>query len=493
MRATKTIVQRKSRIQYLLANGFLLSVLLLLPFLSFSQSGIDTLLGKLDPQRLAASIHQKAEKLEEKLVEKSMKTLNSLQKQEEKIYKKMLESKDSLMAKAKLDEVKSKYAESKRSLAALRDDKVLGKAKQYIPNLDSLSTSLKFLQESGIGGKVKDALAKTESLKDKFQQAEEIKNFIKERKEQLKVQLEKLGMVKQLKKINKEVYYYSAQIKEYKEILRDPKKIEKKALELLSKTKIWKEFFRKNSMLASLFRIQDPDAPIDMASFAGLQTRAQVNGLIQQQLQAGGPNARQQLQQNLQSAQSQLQNLKNKFAGMGGGSSDDIMPEGFKPNNQKTKSFLQRLEVGTNMQTQRSSNFFPTTSDMGLSVGYKLNEKSVLGFGASYKLGLGRGWNAIRFTSEGLGLRSFVDWKVKGNFWLSGGYEMNYRAAFKSIDVLRNFSGWQQSGLLGVSKSVPINMKFFTKTKVQLLWDFLSYQQVPRTQPIVFRIGYSIK
>ncbi len=29
------------------------------------------------------------------------------------------------------------------------------------------------------------------------------------------------------------------------------------------------------------------------------------------------------------------------------------------------------------------------------------------------------------------------------------------------------------------------------KTKVQLLWDILSYQQVPKAQALKFRVGYS--
>ena len=50
-----------------------------------------------------------------------------------------------------------------------------------------------------------------------------------------------------------------------------------------------------------------------------------------------------------------------------------------------------------------------------------------------------------------------------------------------------------EAGLLGISKVVSIKSKLFKKTRVMLLWDMLSYQQVPRTQPVVFRIGYTIK
>jgi len=42
--------------------------------------------------------------------------------------------------------------------------------------------------------------------------------------------------------------------------------------------------------------------------------------------------------------------------------------------------------------------------------------------------------------------------------------------------------------LIGVTKQYRISSKL--KGNVQLLWDFLSYQQVPRTQPLLFRVGY---
>lgn len=410
-----------------------------------------------------------------------------MEKQEEKIYQKQLTSKDSIEARVKLEELQAKY----KNLAARVKDPasiIPTSSRQYIAHLDTLTTAFKFLNVNGVPI---NALSKIESLDNKLQQADEIKNFIRERREQLRQELERLGLVKELRKYNKEVYYYGEQINEFKETLSDPNKIEKKAIELLSKTNLFQDFIRRNSMLASLFRLPDPNDPTYVASLAGLQTRVQVNGLIQQQIASGGPNAQAQFQQNIQQAQSQLQQLKDKVLQSGSGSSDDIMPEGFNPNNQKSKSFLKRLEYGTSMQSQRANNFFPVTSDLGLSVGYRLNDKSVVGIGASYKLGFGRGWNHIQLTQEGAGLRSYIDWKLKGSFWMSGGYEMNYRTEFNSIDQLKEFNAWQQSGLIGVSKVISVKTKFFKKTKLQLLWDFLSYQQKPRTQPLVFRVGYA--
>ena len=442
------------------------------------------------------TISKKADDLSDKLDKRARKALAQTQKQELKLQKKLARI-DSLAANNVFTNAESKYKQLEEKL---KDSKTLS---QYIPHLDTLTTSLKFLEQNQeLLANIKDAKkkldetsSKLKELQTRLQNAEDIKQFLKERREYLKQQLEKFGFAKDLKKINKEVYYYSQQVNEYKETLKDSKKIEKKAIELLSKTKLFQDFIKKNSMLASLFRmsVDNPNDPAYLASLAGLQTRSQVNSLIQNQIVAGGPGAQQQFSQNLQQAQSQLQQLKDKINKWGKGSSDDIMPEGFKPNDQKTKSFLQRLELGTNFQSQKATNFFPVVSDIGLSVGYKLNEKSVIGIGASYKMGWGSGWNNIRITHQGVGLRSYIDWKLKGSFYVSGGYEQNYKTAIRNIDRLRNISAWQHSGLIGISKVVSVKSKLFKKTKVQLLWDFLSYQQLPRTQPIVFRIGYNLK
>ena len=453
---------------------------------SYGQHSIDSILNKVDPQKWAASIVKKAGKLQQKIVDKSIKSLNKMQWQEEKALHKMLRGKDSVQAKSELASIEDKYQSFRDKL----NNPLAGKGGGYIAKLDTLSTALKFLNNPGAAGKIGDALAKTNELKDRFGQADAIQSFLRQRRELLKQRLGSLGLMKQFKKINKEVYYYSEQIKEYKATLKDSKKMEQKALQLLSKTKLFQDFMRRNSQLASLFRLPGSSDPSTMASLAGLQTRAQVNNLIQRQIAAGGASAAQQVSQNMQQAQAQMNQLKYKLLKAGKGSSDDDMPD-FKPNSQKTKSFLKRLEFGSNFQTQKATNLFPVTTDIGLSVGYKLNDKSIIGIGSSFKMGWGRGWRDVTITAQGMGLRSFIDYKLKGNFWISGGYEMNYLKEIRGIAELKEYSAWQRSGLIGMSKVLSIKSKFFKKTKVQLLWDFLSYRQVPRAQVLVFRIGYN--
>ena len=208
-----------------------------------------------------------------------------MQRQEERIYEKRLATKDSLQARLKLEEIQNKYKAVEEKIKN-RSFVTPSNIRSYIPRLDSLNCAFKFLDQNNTTANLKEALSKIESFNNKLQQAQKIKDFIRERRDVLQQELEQLGLVKRLKHFNKEVYYYSEQINEYKETINDPGKIGKKAIELLSKTKVFRDFMRRNSMLASLFRLPcDQDDPAYIASLAGLQTRVQVNNLIQQQIQ----------------------------------------------------------------------------------------------------------------------------------------------------------------------------------------------------------------
>jgi hypothetical protein len=112
-------------------------------------------------------------------------------------------------------------------------------------------------------------------------------------------------------------------------------------------------------------------------------------------------------------------------------------------------------------------------------------------------MGWGRDVRHISLSQEGVGLRSFLDMKFKGSFYASGGFECNYQpvslttAASISPAIAEAIPKWTQSGLIGVTKIVSLKSKTFKKTKLQLLWDFLSYQQQPQTQAFKFRVGYN--
>jgi hypothetical protein len=381
-----------------------------------------------------------------------------------------------------------------------------------MPYIDSLKGSLSFLNNHPqllssskiLPADVQKSLSNLQQLQGKMQQAEDIKGFLQQRKQQINNYLSHsthlpANITGLCNDYNKQCYYYSEQIKEYKNILNDPDKMMKTALTLLNKVPAFTGFMQKNSMLASLFNL--PTAPANGATASqvvtGLQSRSQVVSALQNQVGSTGPNVNAMIQGNVQSAQGQVNTLRDKLKslGGGGGSGDLAMPD-FKPNNQKTKSFLKRLEFGTNMQSAQSSYFFPTTTDLGLSVGYKLNDKSTIGVGASYKIGWGKDIRHITLTQQGIGLRSYLDVKIKGSFYASGGWEYNYQPLSTADSSSRGIhdlvsTDWTKSGLMGLTKIVSLKSKTFKKTKLQLLWDFMSYRQRPQTPAFKFRVGYT--
>jgi hypothetical protein len=310
----------------------------------------------------------------------------------------------------------------------------------------------------------------------------------------LKQQLDRFGLGDKLSGYNKQAYYYIQLIEEFKGALNEPDKIERQTLALLNKLPAFRTFMRKNSMLSGLFSVPD-DNPMDqrnLESLTGLQTRNQVKQIIQNKFGSVNVGAINGTQTNLTDVRNQMQQLQNKLTQYGIGATDKEMPD-FKPNAEKTKSFSDRMEYNLNVQTIPASGFIPVTSDIGLSIGYKLNEKSIIGLGASVKLGWGKNFQHMHISGQGLTFRNYVDIKLKGSIWISGGYEMTYWSEFRKIDQLRNMSYWRQSGLIGISKLIPLKANFFKQSKLQLFWDFLSYSQIPRTSPLVFRFAYGFK
>ncbi|MCF6405434.1 hypothetical protein L3C95_21190 [Chitinophaga filiformis] len=436
------------------------------------------------PAKYLSQVKQKSMRMEQQVNKRADKALTRLLKQERKM-KARLWKVDSVAA----GNIFSKSIDSLGSLKAGLKNKVAGKLPLGNSYLDSLGNSLKFLEGKGelLGaskGKLAGVTGNIESLQGKLQQAEQIKAYIREHKKQLKEQLSQYaGFTKDLQKINKEAYYYGQQINEYKAVLKDKKKAEAKAMELLKKMPAYNDFLRKNSQIASLFNLGTAGNNTAQ-SLEGLQTRTQVEQLIQQRL-GNDPTARQAVSQQMDQARSQLNELKNKFPDLDNAGD---MPD-FKPNPMKTKSFLQRLEFGGNIQFQKSNRYFPTTSDIAGQVGYKFHKNGTAGIGASYKLGMGTGWNDIYISHQGMGLRSFVDWKLKGTFFVNGGFEQNYVSTITHADQLKDWSGWQGSALLGISKKYKVSAKL--KGNIMVLYDFLAKRNVPSTSPVKLRLGYN--
>ena len=181
------------------------------------------------------------------------------------------------------------------------------------------------------------------------------------------------------------------------------------------------------------------------------------------------------------------------------------MPEHFTPNSNKTKSLWKRIQLGTNFQTQRSNNYWPTTTDIAVTAAYKANDKTNIGIGLAGKMGWGQSWKHIKITGQGAGMRAFVEWKVPNLFgsnsklisslWLTSGAEMNYNRTVESLAVFKNYSNWNKSALAGISKKYSMSSPLKKGKKIvgsmQVQYDFLHKQHIPPTPAFVWRVGYN--
>lgn len=125
---------------------------------------------------------------------------------------------------------------------------------------------------------------------------------------------------------------------------------------------------------------------------------------------------------------------------------------------------------------------------MGLQVAYKLTPKISPGVGISYLLGLGEDWSNISFTHQGVGLRSFVDFKILQMLFIEAGYERNFKHEIKNIEQLQEEKYWQNSALLGLKIKQKVHGS--SGLTMSLLYDFLHEEHTPTSPAIVYRIGY---
>lgn len=443
------------------------------------------------PLKYFEDISTKANKYFKEISSKTEKTLEKLVRWENKI--KQLLEKVSPETAAKL------FSGNRITFADLFQKYKEGKvaAEGYIVSYnsyrDKLTTTLKYIDEKKdrlnrqVLVPLNNAKQKIDSINHLVSNTEALEEMIKERKKELlQLALQHIGKSKYLQKINKESFYYFETLKNYRQIFSDPKKAEELALKILKEIPGFNEFVNQHSFLASLFGTTGNGNPNGTVGL--LQSRVSVFSGARSQLGSGTGNPQQVFQQVLQSAQGQLSQLQQQIAPWGGNSDFDI-PD-FKTNTQRSKKILQRIELSANVQTTQHNRLFPISSDIGFSAGYKPNDRLIAGVGGSYRIGWGSGFNDIRISHQGLGLRSFLDWKFRGGFYLSGGYEQNYYSEINNINELRDYSSWKPSALLGISKKYNVGKK--RKGEMKVLYDFFSTTKIPKTSSFIFRIGFGL-
>lgn len=411
-----------------------------------------------------------------------------------------------------------------------------GKAQSASGQLQSAPTELQGVTSNvttklqTVTGKLQGATSELQALQAKLQDANVLQQYMQQRQQMIQQYLSKYaqlpsGISNTFNQYKAQVYYYKQQVDVYKDMLNDPDKLLQTALSVLDKVPAFNNFVKSHSMLSPF--IPEGAAPPVTANSGkpgqGLPSRSQVLATLQEQMGGKtGPSAEALAKQKIQSAtgpgsgsgsgsgagsgsssamgsMASISALAGSLPGLGGSGSGSIgsgttgasSGPGFQPNSQKGRPLWGRLEFGVNLQNLPSTNFYPTTTDLGVSLGYKLNDKNRIGIGASYKIGWAGNLQHLQVSSQGASVRSFLDIRIKDSWFASGGLEYNYQQPVYTIHLLRSLDNWQPAGLIGVSKIVSVNSKVLKNAKLQFLWNFLSSYTIPQTQPFIFRVGYS--
>ena len=498
----------------------------------------DTLAGKLAnfPTRLFSKIQSQSASLNQQIMSETQQYLARMSRTEQQMQQK-LSAVDSNGSKTLFGHSQQQYAALSAQLRADTGGRPVRLHGQYVPYADTLQGAMAFLQQhsqalvkqagtvttrmtslsgsvSGVNGaipgvngtipgvanvspqvqaKLQGAATEFQALQSKMNDAEIARTFVQSRQQQISQYIAQhtalAGVLgKSMSRMSQAQYYYSQKLQQYKAMFSNPSAMAQQALSMLAKLPAFQNFMSTHSQLGNLFHV--PGSYSSAQAVNGLQTKAQVAQIVQNQVAAAGPSGASALQGNLQSAQSQLDGFKDKLSKLGLGNGDAQMPAA-KTNDQHTKSLLGRLQYSFNFQTTHNSIYYPSLLTLGLGLGYNLGHSNIIGIGASYEMGTGNGINHIAITGNGLGLRSFATIKIKSSFSFYAGYEENYTTPFTSYQQLKQLEYWTRSGLAGLQKTISMKSTVFKQTTLALLFDFLSYQNVPATQPLIFRIGYS--
>ena len=411
----------------------------------------------------------------------------------ETLFRRIREQDDAVMdwlrtADQKAWEALTEQKERGLSLLKERWEKV-GQGGRYLSRFDTLQTLFSFagMESPELMRKATDAVT---LMKDKLGATEVTDQWIRERQQMLYDALSRhsslpSGIKKAFDQWKGEAWVWKARAEAWRETLNNPQQIEKEALRILHRQPFFQKFMAENGELARLFG--PPSGASDLPAgtpIPGLQTRASVAEALQARfgvdaLQSGGA-----LQQQIQNGMDQLSNQQNNPIAQAVSEVTQaveqvkatLSPAQQEKADLKAQPLKKRFEFGANLQSATRMQNFPAVRDIGLSAGYKLNPRSVVGIGIAYKFALGESWKDIEWTHEGVGFRSFFDWRLASagskllkGIWLTGGFEMNYWARI-ARDAQWEDLAWEKSGLVGVTKTIAAKRK---EGKVQVLYNLI--------------------
>lgn len=343
------------------------------------------------------------------------------------------------------------------------------------PSLDSLLLAYDFAEYAGLApdrlltGKVNENLSRAKQQLDITQRA---KSELMKCKEHWKAKaLESRQYNKWLNKMEKECYYYTAQINEYRRALRDPSYLYDKLLSSLRRDPRWADF------IATL--------PAKPQNTGKMQPREIIQQMLQSQAASVSPDVAKLFKDVQKTGSDLLSSLSNQAASFGNMDNAAQMP-GFVPNTYKTKNLWEHIDIGFNLQFDDRTMFLPSTGVAGAQVSFNFDQWFSAGVTASYRFGMGDIKN-IRLSHSGAGYGAFANYKIWNAIGVQAGYERNWRTEIE-INETHFPAAWTSSALAGLSWEYEAGKSM--KGTMGVFYDFLHNKHTPTTNAVLWRMGW---
>lgn len=463
--------------------------------------------------RFIKKINNKSKKLNKRIQHAKKKYLRKIEKDELKLQKNLCKLnpdladyffKYSLGANLKMKKLDEGLAEKNHFLMqATRAKKVVtteDNSAEYFPTLDSLETTLDFYEELNqkeLGKKIISQLFEARKnineAKKSLTEVEGIQKNLRRRKIQFKTALKKYPELShELMEYDKSIYYFREQLKEYKNIFKEPSIIQSRVLNKLNKNENFARFFEKNNELARIFFVPKNgfvDGCDQTLNFAGVKDEIsdlqKTEKLMQLSADALGPLANEVIESNMAKMHTKMNMLRSNFKDL---SNAGDIPE-FNPNPLKTKFFYDRIEYGLDFQVAQSTLLLPISGQIGLSIGYKLTASFISGITTFYRVGFGDGRKKIEWITNGWSYGAFTEHRLKGVLNLYTSFEKDFYTDINYRNNELNRSVWKNSVLAGLKLKIKGKKKY--TYNMTLLYDFLHDQKLPLTPSLVYRMGFN--
>lgn len=442
------------------------------------------------------------QKLNERVTKQQKRLLNKIKKQETR-YLSRLKRKDSV-AYAKLSQNPLSYD----SISRINKNDSTSKRRKFArtPNalIDSLQGVNNYIADKihleGGASTINNPLSgydnQLAAIKTDANYNNYINSLITQRTNNLKT-VSTGSKVKGFKGIDKNVFYAKEKMKVFKQISDEPSKGEELALEYLQGQKGFENYLQKatgndNSALQG-------KSSADLQQM-GYQTKQQISGQLQKKFGSANMSG---LQQNMSKQISQYQGDINKVKSTKNNLKQTkqsaqqlkhIDKPGFKINPMRGLPFSKRIQQQYNWQTTRATlDGKPAMFQFSAMAGFKHTPRLTYGLGLATSIGLGQNWNNIRFSFQGIGVRTFAEWKWIYGIGAYAGYERMYKheAFTKAKEALpknelnkHNKTNYNESVLIGLTKSYKVNDKW--NGSIQLLYD-IWWQDKGLRSPVVLR------